>query len=317
MLNHLTASARTGRNVRLVLSNSAAIALAMALAMPVHAQVLEEIVVTAQKREQNIQDVSIAVAAFSGEQMRILGINNSHDITAWVPNVNVSGNLAGQNTQFSIRGVTQNDFNDIIESPVAVYLDEGYIPIAQANTFAVYDIKRVEIMKGPQSTLFGRNATGGVVQYISNKPSFDEVEAYADVEYGQYDSPNDANRFRLQAAIGGPFSDNAAGRIAVMYTDDEPYLENLYRTNPASSAAGQPERFGVGTFGGDNSLSANRPAPDAGADLGGSETTALRGILSINNPESLFTMATSPASTRRLPTFRSDSWEGCCRRANC
>ncbi len=110
----------------------------LSVTFPAVAQnVLEEIVVTAQKREQNIQEVGIAVAAFSGAQMRTLGINDSFDITAWVPNVNVSGNLAGQNTQFSIRGVTQNDFNDIIESPVAVYLDEGYIPIAQANTFAV------------------------------------------------------------------------------------------------------------------------------------------------------------------------------------
>ncbi len=84
-------------------------ALCFGVAMSAAAQtVLEEIIVTAQKREQNIQDVGIAVAAFSGEQMRTLGINDSFDITAWVPNVNVSGNLGGQNTQFSIRGVTQN-----------------------------------------------------------------------------------------------------------------------------------------------------------------------------------------------------------------
>jgi outer membrane cobalamin receptor len=171
MLHHTILPARAGRNVRILLSNSTAIALVLALAMPVNAQVLEEIIVTAQKREQNIQDVGISVAAFTGDQMRTLGITNSFDITAWVPNVNVSGNLGGQNTQFSIRGVTQNDFNDVIESPVAVYLDEGYIPIAQANTFALFDIERVEIMKGPQSTLFGRNATGGVVQYISRQPS--------------------------------------------------------------------------------------------------------------------------------------------------
>jgi len=259
----------------------------LGVALPVAAQgVLEEIVVTAQKREQNIQEVGIAVAAFSGAQMRTLGINDSFDITAWVPNVNVSGNLGGQNSQFSIRGVTQNDFNDIIESPVAVYLDEGYIPIAQANTFAVYDIERVEILKGPQSTLFGRNATGGVVQYLSRQPGFEGSEGYVDVTYGVYDSPNDASRFKLEAAVGGPFSDTVAGRIAVLYIDREPYLDNLYRDNLAGDP-GPPERFGAGTFVGDNSFSANAPAPDAGADLADTETTALRGILQFNPRDTL------------------------------
>ena len=113
--------------------------------------VLEEIVVTAQKREQNIQDVGIAITAFTGDQMRSLGLTNSFEIANFTPGVHLSGNLAGQNTQFTIRGVTQNDFNDIIEAPTAVYLDEGYIPIAQAQTFALLDIERVEILKGDLS----------------------------------------------------------------------------------------------------------------------------------------------------------------------
>jgi iron complex outermembrane receptor protein len=96
--------------------------------------------------------------------MKALGVEDSFDIARYSPGVHISGNLAGQNTQFTIRGVTQNDFNDIIEAPTAVYLDEGYIPIAQGQTFALLDIERVEILKGPQGTLFGRNATGGAVQ---------------------------------------------------------------------------------------------------------------------------------------------------------
>ncbi|MGA0336633.1 MAG: TonB-dependent receptor plug domain-containing protein, partial [Luminiphilus sp.] len=116
--------------------------------------VLEEVVVVAQKREQNLQEVPIAINAFTGRQMNALGVSESFDIAAFSPGVHISGNLAGQNTQFSIRGVTQNDFNDIIEAPNAVYLDEGYIAVAQAQTFAVFDIERVEILKGPQGTLF-------------------------------------------------------------------------------------------------------------------------------------------------------------------
>jgi iron complex outermembrane receptor protein len=263
-------------------------ALLFALVAPLNAQVLEEVVVTAQKRQQDIQDVGIAVSAFTGDQMRALDVNDSFDIAAWVPNVHISGNIAGQNTQFSIRGVTQNDFNDIIEAPVAVYLDEGYIPVAQAQTFAVFDIDRVEVLKGPQSTLFGRNATGGVVQYISRKPSFDGPEAYVDATYGQYDTPNDANRFKLEAAVGGPFSDTVAGRIALLYNDREPYLENVYRGDDALA-----ERFGAGTVtGGGNGFAANAPGSDAGADLGDNETTALRGILQFNPQDTLrFTLS--------------------------
>ena len=100
------------------------------LSSPVLAQnVLEEVVVVAQKREQNLQEVPIAINAFTGRQMNALGVSESFDIAAFSPGVHISGNLAGQNTQFSIRGVTQNDFNDIIEAPNAVYLDEGYIAV--------------------------------------------------------------------------------------------------------------------------------------------------------------------------------------------
>jgi outer membrane receptor protein involved in Fe transport len=90
------------------------------LAMPfsVGAQnVLEEVTVTAQKREQSMQEVGIAITAFTGDQMRALGVEDSFDIAAFTPGVHISGNIAGQNTQFTIRGVTQNDFNDIIEAP--------------------------------------------------------------------------------------------------------------------------------------------------------------------------------------------------------
>ena len=228
------------------------------LSSPVLAQsVLEEVVVVAQKREQNLQEVPIAINAFTGRQMNALGVSESFDIAAFSPWVHISGNLAGQNTQFSIRGVTQNDFNDIIEAPNAVYLDEGYIAVAQAQTFAVFDVDRVEILKGPQGTLFGRNATGGLVHFISNAPSFDGLEGYVDVEFGQFDVPNDANRTVVEAAIGGPLSETFAARAAIRYSDQDPYLENLY-----SNADQLP-------FLGD-------PGPGSGADLGDDDTMAAR-----------------------------------------
>ena len=192
------------------------------------ANILEEIVVTAQKREQNLQDVPIAITSFSGAQMNAMGIQDSFDIATFTPGVHISGNLAGQNTQFSIRGVTQNDFNDIVEAPNAVYLDEGYIAVAQGQTFAVFDIDRVEILKGPQGTLFGRNATGGLVSYISNKPDFENVGGYVDVTAGTFDVPNDANRYTVEAALTGPLSETVAARLAIRYNKQDPYLKNIY-----------------------------------------------------------------------------------------
>ena len=144
---------RTQR-VPLLLSVAAAVSVMSGSVMA--QSLLEEVVVTAQKRDQGLQDVGIAVSAFTGDQLRAFDATDSFDIAAYTPGVHISGNLAGQNTQFTIRGVTQNDFNDIIESPNAVYLDEGYVAIAQAQTFALLDLDRVEILKGPQGTLFGR-----------------------------------------------------------------------------------------------------------------------------------------------------------------
>ena len=118
----------------------------------VTAQVLEEITVTAQKREESVQDVGIAITAFSGEQMNALGFVNNTEVAALTPGVHISGNNAGHTQQFTIRGATQNDFADIAEAPNAVYVDEGYQATGQAQLFANFDMERVEILKGPQGT---------------------------------------------------------------------------------------------------------------------------------------------------------------------
>jgi iron complex outermembrane receptor protein len=232
----------------------ALVGLALAVQQATAASILEEVVVTAQKREQSLQDVPIAITAFTGAQMSALGITKSVDIAAFSPGVHISGNLAGQNTQFSIRGVTQNDFNDIIEAPNAVYLDEGYLAVAQAQTFAVFDIERVEILKGPQGTLFGRNATGGLVHYLSNKPNFDENTGYVDLSMGRYDTDANANRTTVEAAYGAVLSEKVAARAAFRYNKQDGYLKNLY---PQSA-------FG------------DSPGAGAGADLGDDDTFAGR-----------------------------------------
>ena len=248
--------------------------------------ILEEVVVSAQKREQNIQDVGISIAAFTGDQLKAMGIESSYDIATFTPGVHISGAMAGQNSQFTIRGVTQSDFNDIVEAPNAVYLDEGYIPIANAQTFGLFDIERVEVLKGPQGTLFGRNATGGLVHYISRKPTFGEVEGFVDLRGGYYDTPAHGGSQRVEAAIGGPLGDRVAGRVAVMYDNVESYLKNMY-------PAGAPT---AGSFG---SLP---PGPGAGADMGASETFALRGTLDFKASENVLLRVSANHAKSKLAT---------------
>jgi iron complex outermembrane recepter protein len=144
---------------------------------------IEEITVVAQKREQSLQDVSIAISAFSSSQIKALGFKDSTDIAAMTPGVHISGALGGQLQTFTIRGVAQSDFIETAESPNAIYVDDAYVAYMSAGRFPMFDLERVEVLKGPQGTLFGRNATGGLVHYISKKPT-EELDGYLDVTYG-------------------------------------------------------------------------------------------------------------------------------------
>ena len=200
------------------------------------AQVVEEIIVTAQKREQSIQDVGISITAYTGDQLTQLGLYESTDIIGTTPALYSGGNTAGQFQQFSIRGVTQNDVSDIVEPPNAVYIDEAYMPAAQTQIFAMFDLERVEVLKGPQGTLFGRNATGGLVHYIPRKPT-DESEGYLDVTYGSYD------QVRFEGAVSGPLSEDLSYRLSGVYSRHEEIYENSY-------PFGQPFIPGIGPLAG-------------------------------------------------------------------
>jgi len=197
-------------------------------------QPLEEIIVTAQKREQSLQDVPISVTAWSGAQLRSLDVQQSFGIARFTPGVDFVATSGGQDTHLTIRGVVQGDFNDSIEPPNAVYVDEGYIATVQGNRFALFDLERVEILRGPQGTLFGRNATGGLVQYVTKKPT-EEFEAYADLLLAS------ESQTRLEAAISGPLSDKLRGRIAGMYNQYDEIVTNTYPAgNVINPLTGQP-----------------------------------------------------------------------------
>ena len=199
---------------------------------------LEEIVVTAQKREQNINDVGVAVTAFSGEQMNALGIESSTELIAFTPGVSLAGDIGGQRAIFNIRGVVQNDYADIAEAPVAVYVDDSYLASTQAQTFGLFDIERIEVLKGPQGTLFGRNATGGLVNTITVKPTY-EFEGYGEFTAARFD------QYRFEGAVSGALSDNLRARVAFLSNLQGEILKNVYvdgsapDTRPGSPGGGE------------------------------------------------------------------------------
>src|SRR5579872_1279919 len=187
-------------------------------------EVLQEIVVTAQKREQNLQDVGISIAAFSEDQLKDMGVGSVDQIGSLVPGVQIFQFGQEATTTITIRGVSQNDFADHNEAPVAVYQDGAYNSFIGGAGFALFDVDRIEILRGPQGTLFGRNATGGLVQIISKKPT-DKFEAYATLDGGQY------GLARLEGALSGPLSELVSARVAVSAARQDGYVKNTIGPN--------------------------------------------------------------------------------------
>ena len=183
-------------------------------------QVLEEVVVTAQKREQNIQDVGIAVTAFSGEQLEQLGVTNTTEITQQSPGLQLF-TYTPSLIVFNIRGVSQNNFIDTLEAPVAVYMDEAYVASLNGLGQQLFDMERVEVLRGPQGTLFGRNATGGVIHYLTNAPDENELNGYIKGGIGEY------SNYIAEGAVGGALAPNFRARVAGRFEKADGYTKSV------------------------------------------------------------------------------------------
>lgn len=183
-----------------------------------HAVLLEEVVVTAQKREQSLQDVGISVSVMSGEQITALGLTNTIDITAQTPGLNFQQYSPTQ-TIMNIRGVSQNDFQDQHEPPVAGYVDGAYVSTMGAAHAQMFDMERVEVLRGPQGTLFGRNATGGLIHYITRKPE-KEWNGYVELTFAEHD------QIKSEGAIGGAITDAVSARVSFATNDHDGWTEN-------------------------------------------------------------------------------------------
>ncbi|WP_390614441.1 TonB-dependent receptor [Maricurvus nonylphenolicus] len=202
-----------------ILSVSIASAMAVASAPQVLAEdlLLEEIVVTAQKRAQSLQDVPISISAMDGEKMSEVGISNLEDMSAYVPNFQQANSPLGQ--IISIRGISSG-INQGFEQSVVQYFDDiamGRGPMARTPLF---DLERVEILRGPQNVLFGKNSIGGAISVTTAKPT-DEFEGSVQVDYEPTFGRNE-----VQAVVSGGLTDDLYARLAVRSASDDGYYEN-------------------------------------------------------------------------------------------
>ena len=207
---------------------------ALASQMPTVAQEAEEapaadsslklgsIVVTAQRREESINDVPMSIQAFSEDTLDALRVDSVDDLQSVVPSFSVSQSYQGVPT-YTLRGIGFNTINLSATSTVGTYVDEVAYPFPFMNSGPVFDIERIEVLKGPQGTLFGRNTTAGLINMVTNKPS-DEFEAQVSADVGNYDTWN------LEGMVNLPLSDKAQARFAIRSENsDEGWQESISR----------------------------------------------------------------------------------------
>jgi iron complex outermembrane receptor protein len=195
------------------------IACSSAVTFAAEDRLLEEIIVTAQRVEENAQKVPIAINAFDEtgiEDRQIIGIA---DLALFVPNLSYNTNNVGD-AHVSIRGIGSLVSRSDGESGVSLHINEVPLPPGQPP-LEIYDLARIEVLRGPQGTLYGRNATGGVINLITNKPSFDGTKGYLDVEAGGHDL------LRVRGAFNTTWGDTLAVRIAGLSLDRDGYTDNL------------------------------------------------------------------------------------------
>nr|WP_303683908.1 TonB-dependent receptor [Brevundimonas naejangsanensis] len=170
---------------------------------------VDEIIVTAQRREQASQDVGVSLSVVGGEQLDEKGISVVNDLENAVPNMEVDSQFGGGQPQFRIRGIGAREYSSNNASTVGIYVDEVAHPYTVTTQGAMFDIARLEVLRGPQGTLYGRNTTGGAVNIITNAPTAD-FRAGFNAEYGTFD------RYKVEGYVSGQIAPNLLGRLAAV-----------------------------------------------------------------------------------------------------
>ncbi|MBY6211400.1 TonB-dependent receptor [Microbulbifer agarilyticus] len=180
---------------------------------------IEEVAVTAQKREQSVNDIGVSANAFSGEMMQSLGIDSAVDLGAHTPGLVTVNSTSGGTPVFAIRGIGLDDFSPNNSSGVGIYTDEVFASNPSFLGGQLFDIERVEVLKGPQGTLYGKNTTGGAINFISAKPS-DEFEAFVDAGIGNYGS------HELTGVVSGAINGEVLGRLSLNVSKADGWQED-------------------------------------------------------------------------------------------
>lgn len=218
------------KNLKPVSIKSILLATAMLSSVPAYAQEQggpdgavssepQEILVTAQKRQQSRQDIGISITALGGDDLAAMGRQDVTALVSTVPSLQIQ-QFSPTVTVFNLRGVSQNDFADSQEAPVAFYNDEVYVSQLGAISGQNFDLERIEVLRGPQGTLFGRNATGGLIQVITAKPT-NQLDGFLTVTAGSN------SQIATEGAISGPLSDTVRARLSFTTDNRDGYVKNL------------------------------------------------------------------------------------------
>jgi iron complex outermembrane receptor protein len=182
---------------------------------------IEEITVTSQRREEKLQTVPLAVTAFSAASLETQQVNNTLDLAQFVPNMVAHNNTGlGSANSYFIRGLGNTESIATFDPPVGTYIDDVYIARQNLNNFGLFDVERIEVLRGPQGTLFGRNTTGGAIDIILKKPS-DEYQGYAELGYGKYSATSG------RASVDLPLNEKVLTKISFFGHHDSGWVKDV------------------------------------------------------------------------------------------
>jgi len=204
--------------------------LATATTVPAYAEdaksrmMIEEVIVTARKREESVQDTPIAVSAFTGEGLELRGVTDLSSLDNFAPNLVLNrspSNSGVTNAAVYIRGIGQNDFSPVIDPGVGIYVDDVYLGRSVGAVLDLVDVERVEVLRGPQGTLFGKNTIGGAISLTSKRPG-EEFGGKVGVKVGTDD------RLNLRATLDVPLSDSLLTRVSLASFNQDGYVERVF-----------------------------------------------------------------------------------------
>ncbi|MFK8031848.1 MAG: TonB-dependent receptor [Gammaproteobacteria bacterium] len=228
-----------------------------------NAQVLEEVTVTATRRgDTDILTTPVAVTALTGEQIETFGIRDLNDIAVSVPGLSGGTVAAFKSAQFALRGVSETTIIVYKESPIGVIIDDFVVPHIQSSNLEMFDVEAIEVLRGPQGTLFGKNTTGGVINVRTKRPVINDKSVDLRLKLGDFGTQ------QLQTAINVPFGDNWAFRFAGMKLESDGYYKNNATFGPLGAGPAPVDPTYAGLSGqGD------------GRDLGGDDVFSARAKL--------------------------------------